>query len=222
MRFNMRKKCTKCGKRKTVSNFHTDKRYKLGVFSWCKQCEKDYQNERYDKNKERGRADAKKWRSENPEAVKAIKKKAYNKRKKETGLTGYQSKEAKAERMAIYRDKNRESLRRKSRERYHKMVQTHEGVLYWRALVHRRLDRGSYVTAKMIQQIEAANIEKYGILTCEYCKVPVGETYHLEHKNPISRGGKSTEVNLCIACPPCNLHKGTLTAEEFRERLKVI
>ena len=81
---------------------------------------------------------------------------------------------------------------------------------------------GAYVGVDLIRQIEAANIKKYGILTCEYCKVPVGDTYHLEHKNPISRGGKSIEVNLCVACPPCNLSKGTLTAEEFRERLRVI
>lgn len=79
-----------------------------------------------------------------------------------------------------------------------------------------------YISNSLVRRIEQANIKKYGILTCEYCKIPVGDKYHLEHKTPISRGGRSKRVNLCIACPQCNLSKGTLTADEFRKRLKVI
>lgn len=216
----MTKVCTRCHKSKDISNFHKDTRYTLGVFSWCKRCEQDCKNERYAKDKQKGCDKVNKWRLENKEAVKVIKKKAYLKRKLETGLTGYQSKESKAKSMAIYRDTHREELRLKSRERYYDIIKTYEGRLYWRAIVQRRRKAGN-ITAKLIKQIEKDNIATYGILTCEYCKKPI-DKYHLEHMQPISKGGKSEFINLCISCPECNLSKGVLTADEFRKRLKVV
>ena len=49
---------------------------------------------------------------------------------------------------------------------------------------------------------------------CAYCKsenVPL----QIEHIVPRSRGGSNRVSNLTLACKPCNLKKGTLTAEEF-------
>ena len=59
-------------------------------------------------------------------------------------------------------------------------------------------------------------------LNCYYCKIsiPVNES-HLEHKRPISRGGKNTKGNLVLSCAPCNLKKGNKTAEEFMQLLGV-
>lgn len=53
-------------------------------------------------------------------------------------------------------------------------------------------------------------------LNCYYCQssIPINES-HLEHKRPISRGGKNTKGNLVLSCAPCNLKKGSKTAEEF-------
>lgn len=218
----MKKRCSRCDKTKDTSEFCKDEHYKLGVSSWCKSCKNEYQNEKYARNSKKIREVQYKWRHEYPDATKLTKKRAYEKRKRETGLTSYQSKEVKAKRMMIYREKNREDLRQKSRDRYYRIIKTKEGRLYWRAIVRRRLDKGSYITAEMINSIEQTNIKKYGILTCEYCKIPVGDKYHLEHKIPISRGGRSQKINLCIACPECNLSKGTLTAEEYRERLRIV
>ena len=45
---------------------------------------------------------------------------------------------------------------------------------------------------------------------CEYCRMHQslqGGTFHLEHIVPLSRGGASTEGNLALACPGCNLRK---------------
>lgn len=44
---------------------------------------------------------------------------------------------------------------------------------------------------------------------------------HVDHKVPLSRGGRSDARNICLLCPPCNLSKGTRTLAEFlaeRER----
>ena len=34
-----------------------------------------------------------------------------------------------------------------------------------------------------------------------------GATFHIEHIVPLSRGGATSEENLALACPGCNLHK---------------
>lgn len=48
---------------------------------------------------------------------------------------------------------------------------------------------------------------------CFYCDEKISKqdrkTYHLEHRVPIYRGGQSVLSNLVLACPSCNLTKGT-------------
>ncbi len=56
-------------------------------------------------------------------------------------------------------------------------------------------------------------LQKWG-WCCAYCKatdVPL----QLEHMTPRSRRGSDRVSNLTLACEPCNLHKGTMTAAEF-------
>lgn len=49
---------------------------------------------------------------------------------------------------------------------------------------------------------------------CAYCQVLL-DKYHVDHKNPVSRGGTNDEGNLHLTCARCNLVKGALTHEEF-------
>lgn len=45
---------------------------------------------------------------------------------------------------------------------------------------------------------------------CEYCRMSQslqGATFHVEHIIPVTCGGTTTEDNLALACPSCNLHK---------------
>lgn len=47
---------------------------------------------------------------------------------------------------------------------------------------------------------------------CEYCLLPQMEqvySFHMEHIVPRQHGGPDALENLCLACPPCNLGKGT-------------
>ncbi len=52
---------------------------------------------------------------------------------------------------------------------------------------------------------------------CTYCDSP-GE--HVDHRQPLSRGGAHSLSNLQMACARCNLSKGARTHEEFLEYLK--
>jgi 5-methylcytosine-specific restriction endonuclease McrA len=55
---------------------------------------------------------------------------------------------------------------------------------------------------------------------CFYCKCTISASEsHLEHKRPISRGGKNTKGNLALSCAPCNLKKGRKTDDEFMRSL---
>lgn len=49
---------------------------------------------------------------------------------------------------------------------------------------------------------------------CFYCKKAL-TNYHVDHKMPVSKGGRNDKGNLCCACPSCNLKKKDKTAEEF-------
>lgn len=49
---------------------------------------------------------------------------------------------------------------------------------------------------------------------CVYCGLS-DAPLEIEHIVPVARGGTDDPANLTIACRPCNLSKGTLTAAEF-------
>ena len=53
---------------------------------------------------------------------------------------------------------------------------------------------------------------------CYYCGASGKMT--IEHKTPLVRGGTHEPSNIVPACGKCNLKKGTMTAEEFIEKLK--
>jgi 5-methylcytosine-specific restriction endonuclease McrA len=51
---------------------------------------------------------------------------------------------------------------------------------------------------------------------CYYCKCLITpETLTVDHKIPMSRGGKHHDDNLVVACLKCNKEKGILTDDEF-------
>lgn len=44
---------------------------------------------------------------------------------------------------------------------------------------------------------------------------------HIDHVLPLARGGTHTLDNVRVACPPCNLGKGTKTLSEYRATLRM-
>jgi len=63
-------------------------------------------------------------------------------------------------------------------------------------------------------------------LYCEYCGVPVSinprkhtsEYYAtVDHKVPLSRGGKDRQTNWAVACAGCNSKKADMTDVEYRQ-----
>jgi 5-methylcytosine-specific restriction endonuclease McrA len=51
---------------------------------------------------------------------------------------------------------------------------------------------------------------------CLYCSADLEQSgWHMEHKIPLSRGGKHDWNNVCLSCPGCNQSKFTKTDTEF-------
>ena len=73
------------------------------------------------------------------------------------------------------------------------------------------------MTVRIVQNIYEENIKRFGTLTCYLCikKIKLGND-HLEHKNPLSRGGKNNKRNMDVSCQRCNLKKGSKTEGEYR------
>lgn len=53
---------------------------------------------------------------------------------------------------------------------------------------------------------------------CFYCDDACGDSYHVDHMYPISKGGDNTVSNMVIACPSCNLSKGDRDPVEFIDK----
>lgn len=52
---------------------------------------------------------------------------------------------------------------------------------------------------------------------CAYCQKQVGSTYHVDHIQPLAKGGSNWPDNLQITCPPCNLKKHARDPIEFMQ-----
>jgi 5-methylcytosine-specific restriction endonuclease McrA len=51
---------------------------------------------------------------------------------------------------------------------------------------------------------------------CVYCGTDLdGVAFHVDHIQPLSRGGSNGPGNIQITCPPCNLSKNARSHEEF-------
>ncbi|MFM8443955.1 MAG: HNH endonuclease [Methylococcus sp.] len=50
---------------------------------------------------------------------------------------------------------------------------------------------------------------------CPYCDAPLGENPHLDHIQPVNRGGLSISHNLVWCCSECNLSKSNKGLIEF-------
>lgn len=54
---------------------------------------------------------------------------------------------------------------------------------------------------------------------CWWCGYSVGDTYHIDHRIALSKGGLNVAGNIVISCPSCNLKKNSKLPWEFNGRL---
>jgi hypothetical protein len=123
------------------------------------------------------------------------------------------TKSAQTERMRRYRTKHYErqsAYERAYRQAHLAEYRAHARVGGNKRRAHRLQAAGTFTR----QDIAHLYAEQNGL--CAYCTCPLGERYHVEHRQPLSRGGTNWPENLCCSCPTCNHRKHQKTEEEFR------
>ena len=74
--------------------------------------------------------------------------------------------------------------------------------------------------AKQLKRTQWWKSQK-GMGKCHYCQERFDpKILTMDHKVPISRGGKSTKKNLVPCCQECNQKKKYLTSEEWAAHIK--
>jgi 5-methylcytosine-specific restriction endonuclease McrA len=166
---------------------------------WCPECKarkRKHNKEYYPIEKEKDNARSKAWRVKNPEKVKKNNAKRYLVDPVKYRLQVKQWVSRNPQRRSII--SNRYSHNRRAR-------MNGNGGNY----------TSDELNALMVSQ-------EY---SCFYCSKPFFDNtldtkIHVDHKIPISRGGKNNIANIALTCPQCNLSKNARTAEEFISLLK--
>lgn len=76
-------------------------------------------------------------------------------------------------------------------------------------VTHRK--RAEHYGVEHVAYSRTAILERWGH-ACAYCG---GHATHLDHVDPLSKGGTDTEANIVPACAHCNLSKGAKTLAEW-------
>ena len=54
---------------------------------------------------------------------------------------------------------------------------------------------------------------------CYWCSISIAKTYHIDHYEPLSKGGEHLIENIVLACPHCNMSKHDKDPIEFANKL---
>lgn len=182
------KLCNKCNKELPLTGeyFQTDK----GRYSNpCKECRRELRRE---------------WRKNNPEKVKALKKRYYEKnRDKIIARNAEYVKKNPGVRKA-WAEKNRwrfEEYSKRYKEYQRQWRQANKEHIRLKAARRRLLNGHPYDKKIDISDL----LEDMG---CGICKMRIDGPYHIDHIMPLKHGGSHTRENLQLAHPMCNLRKG--------------
>lgn len=171
---------------------------------------------------------AAKWAKEHPEYVKQHHV-AYYKENKER-LREAMNQYGKSPRGKAASLRAREKSRQKNRERSRIWRLNHPGattkqVRSWAERYpekYRLVNANKYANRKQQgeqdwrltpHELNAMFTQQNGV--CAYCAISISSAFVIEHKMPLSRGGRHVPSNVCLACSRCNTVKSNKTYEEF-------
>lgn len=184
------KKCTECGKIKSINDFYNKSRSNDGKRHLCKDCDRKRNKKYYAENRESEIERAVKWNKEHPD----VSKKAIDNWHK---AHPEKSKEANRKSCAKYPEKQREKTRRYRAQHPEKNSVNAENRRV------RKQNNGGSVSAKEWRDL----LDKYNH-TCLCCK-RTGIRLTMDHVVPLSRGGKHSIDNIQPLCGSCNSAKNT-------------
>lgn len=120
----------------------------------------------------------------------------------------------------IFRENNREKAKIATRKwKLENPERAHAHVVESR---HRRRARKKNNSIGNVAQIAAWEIawRRSKLVTCYWCKRRVsGKKAHMDHINPLSKGGAHSIENLCISCQPCNSRKHSTVLYDWNQKI---
>jgi 5-methylcytosine-specific restriction endonuclease McrA len=153
------------------------------------------------RNKEKVYADNRRWLKENRDRVRV-----YQLRRYHLNANGDRDK-----RLAYYQA-NRVRLLEQNRQ-WSKENMEQRRVITSRFRMKKYGNRGEFTA----EELKIVYNQQAG--RCWYCSQEVGDTWHTDHRVPLSRGGSNEIGNIVITCPQCNLSKGRKLPHEWNGRL---
>ena len=186
----MEKKCSKCGKVKPTSEFSP----KRGE---CKKCKCAYRAQHAKENPEKIKEAVNKWRARNPEAVSAMEKRTREKHKDKRNAA-----------TAQWRKNNPD----KAKAIVASWREKHPGASTTYSKARRANLRNNDGAVRSVNRYAVLRAAQY---KCGICGVDISDSFEVDHKIPVSRGGRTEDSNLHAVCPSCNRRKGRKTLDEY-------
>lgn len=213
------KHCSSCHQDKpaTTEYFAIHNKAKDGLRGFCKACVRA----RYSDSEKKAEYD-RRYREENRPRILASKKLYYESNKESIG-----------QRRKQWQEVNRDTLSEKRKRVFQKNYANPEwraklfargknwiranpekARTMWRKSIRRRVERehsapGHHTEKDIKHQYEAQRGK------CYYCGCDLGGTYHTDHVIPLVRGGSNGMENIVVACPACNMAKGSKLPTEW-------
>lgn len=164
----------------------------------CRPCRKQYDLLYRHENHDRRLSQAVEWSANNPEKVKAAKAKyrAANPEKTKAAVAASVALNPKK-----YKEK-RESYRASNHDAY---------------LTYKHNRRAKESASGILSKDLAVRLIALQKGKCPCCKLPLGKSYHLDHKMPIALGGSNTDDNIQLLRPRCNAQKHAKHPVDFMQ-----
>lgn len=200
--------CMECGNARNKAKYHAD-------------LEKSRIDRRkyYSENSSRINGNSKKYRDYNKDNLRIKKHEYYEKIKLDNNWKNRQK-----ERRELNKEAKREYDRKRAEE---KSTENVARATLWNRLNkdRRKFILFSYDSKRRLQKKDGDSTkaifewEKKEPKVCYWCSTPCADKYHIDHYEPLSKGGKHIVKNLVIACPGCNLKKNAKDPYKFAKQV---
>lgn len=217
------KLCKECGIEKNLEDFYKRSDSPDGYRNDCKDCVKKRRKNYRQSNPDKIYEYNKQYQEDNVEKRKKWNKKYHSLNKEKRNIQTlewyYENKEHCLSVKKLYRKNNKKRL-----QEYHKKYKKQNSDLVRLYTEKRRALKISSEDGTVTKEA-ILNLLKQQNYKCVYCQekfkemIKVGSRnrigYDMEHKTPLSRGGKHSINNIQLTCPACNGNKFDKTHEEF-------